>query len=136
MTDFADVYATTDALLVISQESGRIVNLTRAGVISSALTIGTANDGHEGITMDGAGRIYVVNETGSATATPQLWVYAPSTTPNQAPTAVALTNPVTSVPAGAPRQGRRRHASPTTASARTRSASPAPPSRSTPPACT
>ena len=100
VTDFADVYATADALLVISQESGRIVNLTRTGQIASALTIGVANDGHEGITMDGAGRIYVVNETGSATATPQLWVYAPSSTPNQPPTAVALTNQVTSVPAG------------------------------------
>ncbi len=84
VTDLADVYATADALLVISQESGRIVNLTRAGAISSALTIGTAGEGHEGITMDGAGRIYVVNETGSPTGTPQLWVYAPSTTPNQA----------------------------------------------------
>ncbi len=84
VSDLADVYATADALLVISQESGRIVNLTRAGAISSALTIGTAGEGHEGITMDGAGRIYVVNETGSPTGTPQLWVYAPSTTPNQA----------------------------------------------------
>ena len=100
VTDLADVYATADSLLVISQESGRIVNLTRTGVISSALTIGPAGEGHEGITMDGAGRIYVVNETGSPTGNPQLWVYAPSATPNQAPTAVALTNQVTSVPAG------------------------------------
>jgi uncharacterized protein YjiK len=103
VTDFADSYATADALLVISQESGRIVNLTRTGRISSALSIGVANDGHEGITMDAAGRIYIVNETGSATATPQLWVYAPSTTPNQPPTAVALTNQVASVPASANR---------------------------------
>jgi hypothetical protein len=40
-----------------------------------------------------------VNEQGGGDAQhPQLWVYAPSVAPNQAPTAVSLPNPITSIP--------------------------------------
>src|SRR5262249_40182890 len=53
----------------------------------------------EGITMDRDGTLYVVNEDGGGDANhPQLWVYAPSTTANLAPTAVSLTGAVTSIP--------------------------------------
>ena len=48
----------------------------------------------EGVTMDRDGNLYVVNENGGGdTNHPQLWVYAPSTVPNQAPTGVALQQP-------------------------------------------
>ena len=79
--------ADRDGLLILSQESGRIVNVERAGQITSALTIisdlgnplSVADQGHEGLTMDNAGRLYVVSEAGGGdTAHPQLWVYAPS----------------------------------------------------------
>ena len=53
----------------------------------------------EGITMDRNGFLYLVNEDGGGDANhPQLWVYAPSTAANLAPTAVSLTGAVTSIP--------------------------------------
>src|SRR5262249_34723830 len=54
---------------------------------------------HEGVTMDRDGNLYIVSENGGGDSDhPQLWVYAPSTAPNHAPTAVTLTNTVTSIP--------------------------------------
>jgi uncharacterized protein YjiK len=116
LSDFSDVFALanlstltgadTSHLLIISQESGRIVNVDRAGHVSSALTIvsdpgnplSVPDQTDEGVTMDNDGRLYVVNEEGGGdVAHPQLWVYAPSSTPNQPPTAVALTHQVISV---------------------------------------
>ena len=103
LTDFADVYAvansnffsgsTSNNLLIISQEDGRIVEVDRAGnVISQLLITGDAGDQismpdmqHEGITMDDRGYIYVVNENGGGDINfPQLWVYAPIPTPGAA----------------------------------------------------
>ena len=111
VSDFADVYALSNIptlsgaeagnLLVLSQEQGKIVNISRTGVISSSLTIvGDAgnpldvpNQQHEGLTMDHDGNLYVVNENGGGDINhPQLWVYAPAAAPNAAPTAVTLTN--------------------------------------------
>ncbi|MBE2320597.1 SdiA-regulated domain-containing protein [Solirubrobacter sp. CPCC 204708] len=106
LLDIADVQAQADGqLLILSQESGKLVNATRTGTVTSSLNVGTAAEGHEGVTIDGTGRIYVVNELGGGANTPQLWVYAPSGQggPNQAPTAVTLTNPVTSVSSTATR---------------------------------
>jgi uncharacterized protein YjiK len=117
LTDFADVYALSnipsltgtaqqDNLLVLSQEDGKIVNIDRSGNIASSLTIVTdpgnplsvPNQQHEGLTMDHDGNLYVVSENGGGDIDhPQLWVYAPSTLTNQAPTAVALANPITSI---------------------------------------
>ncbi len=116
LADFADVFALSNVtsltgadrngLLILSQESGRIVNVERNGQVTSALTIMSdvgnplpvADQGHEGLTMDNTGRLYVVSEAGGGdTAHPQLWVYAPSSTPNQAPTAIALTNPLATI---------------------------------------
>ncbi|SKA86079.1 Uncharacterized protein YjiK [Prosthecobacter debontii] len=118
MLDVADVFALSNLpslngraqsgnLLVLSQESASIVNVDRSGNISSRLNIQSdvgnpltaAAQQHEGITMDRNGLIYVVSENGGGDADhPQLWVYAPSSVPNQAPTAVALNNAVTSLP--------------------------------------
>jgi uncharacterized protein YjiK len=111
LSDFSDVFALanlstltgpdTSHLLILSQESGKIVNIDRSGQVSSSLTIvGDADNPlsvpeqtHEGVTMDDAGNLYVVSEDGGGDiAHPQLWVYSPSSQPNQAPTAVTLTH--------------------------------------------
>jgi uncharacterized protein YjiK len=117
LSDFADVYALSNLpsmsgqpqepdLLVLSQEDGRIVNIDRSGTVSSSLTIvsdpgnplSVPNQQHEGLTMDHDGNLYVVNENGGGSIDhPQLWVYAPSAAPNQAPTAVELTNQVAAI---------------------------------------
>src|SRR5262249_1233120 len=118
VADFSDVFALSNLsvlngrpdsshLLVISQESGKIVNIDRFGNVSSSLTIvsqpgnppDVPSQQDEGITMDGNGFLYVVNENGGGDFDhPQLWVYAPSPVPNQAPTAIGLTNTVASLP--------------------------------------
>lgn len=117
LADFADVFALSNLpalngqpnygnLLVLSQESGKIVNIDRSGNISSSLTIlsdpgnplDVAAQQHEGLTMDRDGILYVVSENGGGDFDhPQLWVYAPSSTLNQAPTAITLNNAVTSI---------------------------------------
>jgi len=114
LSDFADVYAlanipslsTSNNLLVLSQEDGKIVNISRTGVISSTLKIVSdpgnpltvAAQQHEGLTMDSDGILYVVSENGGGDFNhPQLWVYAPSVTPNQAPTAITLSNSITTI---------------------------------------
>jgi uncharacterized protein YjiK len=107
--DLSDVFALANLqslsgpdashLLLISQESGRVVEVDRAGAVSSSLslrrdpgnplTIPAQTD--EGVTMDEAGNLYVVNEQGGGDSThPQLWVYSPSADAPQAPTAVTL----------------------------------------------
>lgn len=105
VSDVADVFAQADgSLLLLSQESGKLLNVTRAGAVTSSLTVGSADEGHEGVTMDRAGRIYVTNENGGGDVDhPQLWVYAPASGPNAAPSGVALTNAVTSVSSTATR---------------------------------
>lgn len=119
LADFADVFALSNLsalngqpdssrLLILSQESGKIVNIDRTGNISSSLTIvsdagnplSVVDQGNEGITVDKDGLIYVVNEEGGGDIDhPQLWVYAPSsfTYANQAPVAVSLANTITSL---------------------------------------
>ena len=117
LLDFADVFSLSilpslsgladyNNLLVLSQESGKIVNIDRTGLINSSLTIvsdpGNPLDAvaqqHEGLTMDRDGVLYTVSENGGGDFDhPQLWVYAPATGINQAPTAVTLANPVLSI---------------------------------------
>src|SRR5439155_12755072 len=118
LADFSDVFALSNLpslggqsnyshLLVISQESGQIINIDRSGVVHSRLTIvpdpgsvlSVPDMTMEGVTMDRDGNLYVVNENGGGDANhPELWVYAPSTATNLAPTAVVLNNAVTSIP--------------------------------------
>ena len=117
LLDFADVYALSNLsslngqpdysrLLVLSQESGKVVSIDRSGNISSSLKIisdpgnplSVVDQGHEGLTMDKNGYLYVVSENGGGGINyPQLWVYAPSTVPNQAPTALVLDNKVIAI---------------------------------------
>jgi uncharacterized protein YjiK/phosphodiesterase/alkaline phosphatase D-like protein/arylsulfatase A-like enzyme len=117
LLDFADVYALSNLsslsgrpdsshLLILSQESGKIVNIDRSGNISSSLTIvadpgnplSVVDQQHEGLTMDNNGFLYVVSENGGGSVDfPQLWVYAPSSVVNQAPTAVVLNNKVSTI---------------------------------------
>lgn len=116
-TDVADVFALSNIpalngkplysnLLVLSQENAKIVNIDRNGVITNSLTIvsdpGNPLDApsqqHEGLTMDRDGILYIVNENGGGDIDhPQLWVYAPSSLQNLAPTAIALANTTTTV---------------------------------------
>src|SRR6185295_11386921 len=118
LVDFSDVFALSNLpslsgqpdfthLLILSQESGQIVNIDRAGNVLSTLTIvsdpgnplSVAGQTMEGVTMDRDGNLYVVSENGGGDANhPQLWVYAPSAAPNLPPTAVVLNNAVTSIP--------------------------------------
>lgn len=101
LIDFADVYALSATpqfvgttlegnILVLSQESGKILEVNRAGAILSSLTIqsdpgnplSVLDQQHEGITMDENGLIYVVNENGGGSINfPQMWVYAPIPAP-------------------------------------------------------
>ncbi len=118
MTDVADVFAFSNIpsmtgqsqasnLLILGQENARVLNVNRStGAILSTLNINSdagnplsaADQQPEGITMDRAGNIYIVNENGGGSIEyPQLWVYAPSTLPNAAPTSVALNNSVNSL---------------------------------------
>jgi len=115
--DLADVFALSNLpylggqpqsgnLLLLSQASARIVNIDRSGSIASSLQIAAdpgsplsvADQQHEGLVMDRDGILYVVNENGGGDIDhPQLWVYAPSAVPNQAPSAVALNNALSSI---------------------------------------
>jgi uncharacterized protein YjiK len=114
--DFSDVFALANLaeisaaerehLLIISQESGRVVNVDREGNVHSSLTLVGDSDNalsipaqtDEGVTMDDEGNLYVVNEKGGGDGNPQLWVYAPQTATDTAPTAVTLTDPTTELP--------------------------------------
>ena len=117
MTDVADVFAFSNFpaltgqpqvgnLLVLSQENARIVNIDRAGIIQSTLNLATDTGNplsigaqqHEGLTMDRSGNLYIVSENGGGDIDhPQLWVYSPSMTPNQAPNAVVVDNALNSI---------------------------------------
>ncbi|HEY5332697.1 MAG TPA: SdiA-regulated domain-containing protein, partial [Solirubrobacterales bacterium] len=115
--DFSDVYALANVpgiaaaeesnLLVISQESGEVVNISRSGHVNSRLaelaepadTISVPDMTNEGVTMDQNGMLYVVDEDGGGSqAHPQLWVYEPQTTADTAPTAVTLGSQVNTLP--------------------------------------
>ncbi|MFT3922334.1 MAG: SdiA-regulated domain-containing protein [Myxococcales bacterium] len=118
LLDFSDVFALSGVpslsgqpdsshLLIISQESGQVVNVDRSGVVYSRLTIQADPNSPltvpdmtmEGVTMDDDGFLYVANENGGGDANhPQLWVYAPSTASNLAPTGVTLINQTNSLP--------------------------------------
>lgn len=117
MSDVADVFALSNLpsligktlynnLLVLSQEDAKVVNIDRNGVIANTLTIvsdpgnllDVASQQHEGLTMDRDGILYITSENGGGDINhPQLWVYAPSSEQNQAPTAIALANTTTSI---------------------------------------
>jgi uncharacterized protein YjiK len=86
--DFGDVYAMANALpvsaadrdhlLVLSQESGRLLKMNRSGQVLSKLDLELAAQ-HEGVTLDSDLNLYVTNELGTGgTAGEQLWVYAPT----------------------------------------------------------
>ena len=85
----AATFAGSDAghLLVLSKNDGRLIEVDREGRVFGSLSLGlapgstaaeTADLGHEGVTIDRLGRIYIVNEEGGGNSNaPQLWVYAP-----------------------------------------------------------
>jgi uncharacterized protein YjiK len=114
--DFADVFALSalpatvgtgdqDNILILSQESGVVYEVNRDGSIVSRLTlVGDADNalpiagqGHEGLTMDRDGFLYVVSEQGGGANKPQMWVYQPATFQNAAPTGIVLENALASL---------------------------------------
>ena len=117
LLDFADVFAlsnipslagTSEAgrLLVLSQESGKIVETDRNGNVLSSLTIVSSPNNPlsvvaqqwEGLTVDRNGYLYVVAENGGGDFDhPMLRVYAPSSVANMAPTGISLTGVVSSI---------------------------------------
>jgi uncharacterized protein YjiK/2',3'-cyclic-nucleotide 2'-phosphodiesterase (5'-nucleotidase family) len=117
VADLADVYALSNVaafsglaasshILLLSQASGKIVEVDRSGTVFSTLTIlsdagnplSVADQQHEGLAVGADGTLYVVSENGGGDFDhPQLWVYAPSSLPNAAPTALSLENPLASI---------------------------------------
>jgi uncharacterized protein YjiK len=118
VTDLTEVFALSnvtangstdfDNILLMSQESGKVLKVNRNGDILGTLNIpfltsapfgntsltapgitdtnnplfsqelNTADKQHEGMTMDDAGNLYIVNENGGGDINyPQLWVFAP-----------------------------------------------------------
>ncbi|HVE55146.1 MAG TPA: SdiA-regulated domain-containing protein [Ramlibacter sp.] len=88
VADFGDVAALSNVLpasaadashlMVLSNDTGRILKLDRAGRIYSSLDI-LQSAQHEGITFDRDLNMYVTNEAGGGSqALPQMWVYAPT----------------------------------------------------------
>ncbi|MBC7916811.1 MAG: SdiA-regulated domain-containing protein [Rhodoferax sp.] len=88
VVDFGDIAALSTRLastapdyqhlVVLSQESGKVLKMDRTGKTYSAMDIELAAQ-HEGITFDKDLNMYVTNELGTAgTAGPELWVYKPT----------------------------------------------------------
>jgi uncharacterized protein YjiK len=115
--DFSDIYALANVpgiseaekenLLVISQESGEVVNISRSGHVNSRLaelaepsdTISVPDMTNEGVTVDQNGNLYIVDEDGGGSqAHPQMWVYEPQGNNGTPPTAVTLGSQVNSLP--------------------------------------
>lgn len=86
--DFGDIHALSNTLastaadyshlMVLSNDTGRILKMDRAGRIYGTLDIPQVA-AHEGITFDKQLNMYVTNEAGGGSqALPQLWVYTPT----------------------------------------------------------
>lgn len=87
--DFGDVFAFANAapsaagdyshIIVLSQESGKILKMDRAGKTYSTMDIDVTAQ-HEGITFDKQYNMYVTNELGTGGAGEEMWVYTPTRT--------------------------------------------------------
>lgn len=117
VTDFADIFALSllpstsgtddeDNLLLLSQEPGIVLEVNRAdgSIVSQLVITGDADNalsvvdqGHEGLTMDRDGFLYLVSEQGGGSNTPQLWVYQIADFTNSAPTGLGLANEILSL---------------------------------------
>lgn len=67
-----------DHLLLLSQESSRILEVDRSGAVLSEFDLGALSTSAEGITVDADGVIYVVDENGLE---PRLFVLSPTPVP-------------------------------------------------------
>jgi uncharacterized protein YjiK len=117
LVDIADIYAMSNIastvgvdeqgnLLVLSQESGKILEVDRAGNVLSSLTIQSdpairsmfSRSSTKALRwMPTATSMLSTRMVAGTSNHPQIWVYAPASAPNQAPTVVNLINPVTSM---------------------------------------
>lgn len=69
--------ADQDNLLIFSQASSRLLEVSRSGQVLSQFDFSALTDTAEGVTIDAAGRIYIVSETLGNVNVPQLFVLAP-----------------------------------------------------------
>ncbi len=77
-------------LLILSEESGRVLEVDRSGSILGSIDVGVPFQ-HEGITVDAKGNIYLVSELGGGSIDrPQLWVFAAPTAPVPEPETWAM----------------------------------------------
>lgn len=82
--------ASAGNLLVLSEESGKVLEVDRNGTILGRLDVGVPAQ-HEGITVDAKGNIYLVSELGGGNSDrPQLWVYAAPAAPVPEPATWAM----------------------------------------------
>ncbi|NKF20919.1 SdiA-regulated domain-containing protein [Solimonas marina] len=89
VADLADVFAVSNVvdssdaeyndLLLLSQESGQLLQADRSGNVKARLDI-DLNAQNEGVTMDGDHTLYLVNELGGGDGHPQLWIYKAAAT--------------------------------------------------------
>jgi uncharacterized protein YjiK len=80
-----------DNLLVLSQESKQLRELSRTGALLSYFDLPGNLSNSEGVTIDDDGNIYVVDEGPEGVAsTPRLLVYSPTTAPVPLPAAAWL----------------------------------------------
>ncbi len=93
-------------LLIDSQESGAIELVDRSGDIKSRLDLlpnpssglDVVDETHEGVAMDQFGNLYVDSEDGAGPNDPELEVYAPTTDPDESPTAISLASTKSTLP--------------------------------------
>lgn len=88
VADLADIYSLSNVLpadagdypdlILLSQESGMILQVQRDGTVVGRRDIGVAGQ-NEGITMDADHVIYTANELGGGTDHPQMWKFTPTT---------------------------------------------------------
>jgi hypothetical protein len=62
-----------DNLLILSQESNRLLKVNRAGQVLGSMDLSGLNDNPEGVAMDASRTIYLCSDS----TTPMLYVYAP-----------------------------------------------------------
>jgi uncharacterized protein YjiK len=103
----ADTTSYDGNILIDSQESGSIEEITRSGAIRSRLDLfpnpssglDVVDETHEGVTMDNDGNLYVDSEDGAGPGDPELEVYAPESASNDSsPTVASLASSAGTLP--------------------------------------
>lgn len=72
LSNFTSLIGTSqqDNLLIYSQESARLLEVTRSGQVLSSINLGSIDANIEGVTIDSNGVIYLVNDVAGTNASP------------------------------------------------------------------